>query len=289
MTPPISTTTTSTSVQILSLPNELLLIVAENFDHPSDVSSLTRTSRRLTLLLTPLLHKLALQDKHGASAIHWAATRGYEPLVRLALQSGVEVDGKDWMGRTPLHQAMESCHEATIGLLLAKGASVAARDLIGCTPLHIAMRGYTAIVRSLEGGNIDTSHYHENRALATRLQETAARVLLDHGADPNAQTSDGDTSLHYAARFCHSARSRQLIRLLLNKGADPLLKNWRHYKPSDHVLVWPQTYKMIKRREWRRDKGYIYASILCITGGYPYTKDKKYTLIRFLYGEDCHP
>lgn len=163
---------------------------------------------------------------------------------------------------------MESCHAATIKLLLEKGANVAASDLVGCTPLHTAMRGYTAVLGYLKGAKIGSVQYWENRPLAAQLHETAIRILLQHGADPNAQTRDGDTVLHYATKYRHSSRNPQLIKLLLDKGANPFLKNSRHYKASDHMRDWEEAYKMIKRREWIKDKGYIYASILRITGGY---------------------
>lgn len=199
------------------------------------------------------------------------------------------MDDKDWMGRTPLHKAMESCHEATVKLLLANGANVAARDLVGCTPLHLAIRAHLAVMRALKSGTIHTPNYADKRAQATLLQQTATRILLEHGADPNAQADDGDTALHYAARFFRPVYTTELIKLLLKNGANPLLRNYRGTRPSDSVMSWPHAYRKIKRSEWRRDKGYIYASILCIAG-YPYAEyDKKYTLVKLLYGRDCEP
>jgi uncharacterized protein len=44
-----------------------------------------------------------------------------------------------------------------------------------------------------------------------------ARVLLDHGADPNRPGEDGFTALHAAAQ----SGDEELARLLLEHGADP--------------------------------------------------------------------
>lgn len=209
----------------------------------------------------------------------------------------MEVNKKDWTGRTPLHRAMESCHEATLKLLLERGADVAASDLAGHTPLHLLLTG--SIILStmkhirLPAEKFGSPEYSqcEKKALAIQRQESAVRLLLKHGADPNSQTNAGDTPLHYAARNCHFLRSTRLIKLLLDNGANPLLENSRRCKASYHLANWPRPYRMVKVSEWRRDKGYIYATILYISTRYTVADvdTNKYTLVKFLYGKDWRP
>jgi ankyrin repeat protein len=48
-------------------------------------------------------------------------------------------------------------------------------------------------------------------------------MLLDHQADPNVQTNDGDTPLHHAA----FRGDRRMMALLLKKGASPNIANFK--------------------------------------------------------------
>eukprot|EP00239_Pterosperma_sp_CCMP1384_P005691 CAMPEP_0197853702 /NCGR_PEP_ID=MMETSP1438-20131217/23229_1 /TAXON_ID=1461541 /ORGANISM="Pterosperma sp., Strain CCMP1384" /LENGTH=120 /DNA_ID=CAMNT_0043468199 /DNA_START=320 /DNA_END=682 /DNA_ORIENTATION=+ len=57
----------------------------------------------------------------------------------------------------------------------------------------------------------------------------AARVLLDKGANPCAQTRFGRTPLHYAAQVDNN----KIVRSLLDYGADPHIKDRRGVKPLD--------------------------------------------------------
>lgn len=56
-----------------------------------------------------------------------------------------------------------------------------------------------------------------------------ARLLLAHGANPNAQDSYGNSPLHYAV----SNQSSNIVRILHDHGADGLLQNLDHTSPLD--------------------------------------------------------
>ena len=60
-----------------------------------------------------------------------------------------------------------------------------------------------------------------------------ALLLLQHGADVNALTSDGDTPLHCCWRF----DSDEIAALLLDNGADPAAINFRGQTPLDLVTA----------------------------------------------------
>ncbi|KAJ1493557.1 ankyrin repeat protein, partial [Baffinella frigidus] len=75
-------------------------------------------------------------------------------------------------------------------LLLEKNADVSAQCKQGWSPLHSA---------------------------ADRGNDSAVKLLLDHGASVEAKSEDdGQTSLHVAAR----QGEEQVLKLLLDKGAD---------------------------------------------------------------------
>ena len=108
-------------------------------------------------------------------------------------------------GFTALHLAVFAEQDDAARLLLERGADVNVRStgaVVRVPPL-----GTAAFVRS------------------TRL----AGVLLDAGADVNAQGEGGFTALHAAAQNGDEA----LVRLLLERGADPALANDRGETPRD--------------------------------------------------------
>ena len=87
-------------------------------------------------------------------------------------------------------------HEEVARALLAMGANaqLAARNALGVSPLHPACASRSAGV---------------------------VKLLLDHGADPNAVEGNGMTPLHTAA----GAGDREIIAILLAAGADHSLRS----------------------------------------------------------------
>lgn len=218
-----------TIMPLLDFPNELLLMVAENLPDVKSLSALILTNRRLASLLTPLLHSRATEDKDGIPALLWAAWRGHEPLVRLLLDQGVDIDmhhGED--RKTALHKAVWYEHLDVLRVLLDKGANIHARASHGYTVLHLVAIGTRntseAIARLLldHGANPDVQNEHKVTPLHLVVQQTVpglvaiAKLFLDKGAKRNPRNGSGDTPLHHATRFGR----KEMVSLLLDNGAD---------------------------------------------------------------------
>jgi uncharacterized protein len=127
-------------------------------------------------------------DIFEAAAVPGAAERGRELLkADPSLASAWSRDGF-----TPLHLASFFGHEEMARLLLDCGAppDAVSRNAMSLRPLHSAAAG---------------------RVLGI------VKLLLEHGADANAQQHGGWTALHAAA----SHGDRALAELLLEHGADP--------------------------------------------------------------------
>ena len=115
------------------------------------------------------------------------------------------VDERDRRGSTPLHVAARGNHRAAVRLLLDRGADIGAVNRHGHPALADAVEtnALAAAVVLLERGassDCPAGHFGGtalHRAIANRYPDMA-RLLLDHGADPNRQDGAGKTALHDA-------------------------------------------------------------------------------------------
>lgn len=183
-----------------SLPNEIILLTANNLEDPSHISSLIRTSRHLANLITPLLHHHAVQDRGVMTALGWASMKGYTPLAKLLLSKGVDIDHSGPRSLSPLHYAAGGCHLAIMSLLIDHGAKIEARDpIFARTPLHMAV--YTP----------------ESQTRAPGAVPGVVQKLLQSGANPTSKSPSSQTPMHMAAMS--RLDSRAVIDILVEFGA----------------------------------------------------------------------
>jgi len=169
---------------LLSLPNELLLEIAQHLPRLSDLNSLLLGNQRLRYLLTPHLIKRAVAPVpiggRSSSVLHWAAAHGDTALLQTLLSyihrkkllgKSNPINDRDRDGRTPLYAATMNNDIASVELLLQHGADVRGSGIRG-NPLFYAV----------PMGN------HE-----------MIQLLLNAGANPRAAGPDGFTVLHVAA------------------------------------------------------------------------------------------
>ncbi len=91
------------------------------------------------------------KDQTGSTALHLAALRGDDPIIRLLLKHEADVNIKTNIGETPLMIAALRGFPETVRLLLAAGADVRAKDDRGGTPLmHALERNHSEIAEILK-------------------------------------------------------------------------------------------------------------------------------------------
>ena len=191
-------------------------------------------------LITHMLKKgfnIDIQGYYGNTLLHWALLSNNEEIVQFLLKNGANpsiqnrtritpfyiaaqkgnVVAMDMMLKkeetkkevmtnsynwTTLHTAVRECWKEATKLLLRRGADINAKNAIGKTPLHIA-----------------AAKWHVGM-----LQE-----LLKNKPDLNVQDANGNTPLHDAVSS--NTVSIQTIKMLLAKGANPMIRNYAGLTP----------------------------------------------------------
>ncbi|MEW5312959.1 MAG: hypothetical protein WDW38_004556 [Sanguina aurantia] len=86
-----------------------------------------------------------LEDTMGWSALHIAAHKGFDPIVRELLTRGARPNLQDKMGRAPLHLACAAGHMEVVKALLKAGAKRELRDQNGQSPYDFAAERHPPI------------------------------------------------------------------------------------------------------------------------------------------------
>jgi ankyrin repeat protein len=170
------------------------------------------------------------RDEHGMLKAMHALYEGDLTRARELLPADDELDvaeaaafGRLDRLRTLLERSPEAANERS-------------RD--GFTPLHLAIFGGSLeAVRLLiaHGADVDAVSEHPTirvRPLGTAAfgrSTEAARLLLDAGADVNGRGEGSFTALHSAA----ASGDQDLVRLLLEHGADATLADLQGRRPAD--------------------------------------------------------
>jgi ankyrin repeat protein len=140
-----------------------------------------------------------------------AARNGHTKVASMLLQYGSEWDATDSSMNTALHYAAAYGWIDSIELLLKAGAAVNAQNSWKVSPINIAMlmNHHGCVRRFLEEPNVDVNGKDDKgRTLIMlsllRLDDESVdfvSYLLKKGADPNLPDLEGQTSIHYIAKY----------------------------------------------------------------------------------------
>ncbi|KAJ5117540.1 hypothetical protein N7448_011172 [Penicillium atrosanguineum] len=189
--------------------------------------------------------KVAILLKHGAKPVisddqstryilHFAAARNATPgILKMLINTGIDIDSQDGRGRTPLQIAAAHSRTRAVRRLLDYGATVNFKCMYGnekgWTALFYAAApknpslNTTTIIRTLlvHGADIDCRSEELQTPLhlaISRRANSQARELVLSGASIGARNSEGETLLHVATLT--GTRHRDLTQWLGQIGAD---------------------------------------------------------------------
>jgi hypothetical protein len=234
--------------------------------HPELVKANTEIDQRA---LMPVDYKGAPakpRETLTLQLIHLAIIRGNIEALRLLIERGADVNARNADGRLPLHDCFELNHDDFTKILLDSGAVVDvcaaaahgmndrlreilashpedANDLqTGNSPLGWAAYGHqpeSAKILLRHGAVVDRAPY-DARAwgpAAMVASKDVARVLLEHGADPNWRDEGGNTPIHCVIRSRIVRDPAVFVRTLVEFGADLGLRNSDGRTALDEALM----------------------------------------------------
>jgi len=186
---------------------------------------------------------------NGFTALAYASWYGRDELIKILLSKDADPDIGTNDGTTPLMYASMAGNTGAIELLIKNGADVNAKNKNGIDALYEAITsGRTKAVELLKakgadikeserilkkikitGTNINSRDSRGNTMLAKAAYEKdflKAKLLIDRGAKVNDYSSKGEhdilqATLDYTPHYL----CRDLLKLLIDKGADPYCNN----------------------------------------------------------------
>ena len=193
-------------------------------------------------------------DKYNETPLYFAARKGHTHTVELLLSKSASIEATDDNNHTPLHCAASNGHTSIVELLLSKGASIEAVRKTDYSPLHFAAsNGHTTTVELLlsKGASIQAAgefNYTPLHSAASHGHNSTIELLLSKGASIEATDREGDTPLHLAAMFSGTST----VKLLLSEGASIEARNTYYRTPLQHATLRfgnPLVLKLLERAE----------------------------------------
>jgi ankyrin repeat protein len=228
-----------------------------------------RGSPELASLLMARGAKPDGRDASQRTPLHTAAQSNNTNLINLLLTTGADLQARDASASTPVHSALASGANEALQTLVAAKPNLELRGTgLALTPLQWAvLHGRTNAVELLlkAGANPNVAVDASMPSFSTSFNGTIcsfskngdaplhwavrghilsiARLLLEHGADPNATSLAGQRALHLAV----SARDLDLTRVLLENRASPNVLDRSDQTPLDYAKQW--------QRDAQREQG----------------------------------
>lgn len=208
----------------------------------------------------------SIERDSSSSPLQAAARAGNLDIVAFLLRSKqhrfkIDINDSDRHGKTALHYAAEGCNESVVDFLLQqRKIDTNCQDSQWYTPFLLAIQAtadrskkYATIKRFVRNKSVDCNLRATDSVnglhLAAMARDATLKIVLRHVQGINDQDWTGDTPLHKAVE----CNSKPNIDVLLKNGADPTIVNEgrltplllachkRHLGPMELLLSLPQS------------------------------------------------
>lgn len=201
-------------------------IHAEDMEGKSPLSRALETSLEMTKKLVNSSNASS-RDSLGNTPLHIAIENGASiEQITYLIECGADINARNRNGDSPLFLAVKGNLRAIGEKLLAKQADVFATNTENYSPLRMAMTIggdvqdwilSSEVIKNTDGIGNTPLHYAAEWQI-----DSAVSVLLEKGANPNVQNSNGETPMFSAVK----SDSISTIRLLLQKGANKEIRDY---------------------------------------------------------------
>jgi ankyrin repeat protein len=183
------------------------------------------------------------KDNNGDTPLHVAALHGQVAAVQALLDGGSDANAKNNYGPFTPGDLWDKVlasnnHQDPVGVLSVHGDDARYMQN-GYTPLHLAIFSikHKQIVEMLVNKGADVNAQPASGATALffaviRDQKDDVQFLLDHGANVNLPDAYGDTALDMALRLQYGS----IIQILLDKGADVNAVDQSQHRPLSYAM-----------------------------------------------------
>ncbi len=193
------------------------------------------------------------EDRAHNTPLLIAAKKGNLPIVSVLLREGANANAITSADEAPFLSAAQSGNSVIVNFLLEHGANVNLKVKSGLTPLMVAARfGHGHLVRQFLSKNADYNDTDQGGKTpliwATVTPGTSIgrrqiiQSLIQKGAQVNSQDKEGNTALMY----CVQNGFKDETQILLENGADALLKNMQGLSAVDLAVAKPDILALLK-------------------------------------------
>jgi ankyrin repeat protein len=241
---------------------------------PLHQASLLGHEGLVELMIRKYSPNLDKKDSVGGTPLLYTVRGGHESIAEILIDGGANVNSPDNFEQTPVQAAIGLVNYKTmLDLLVIRGGNINQQDIHGNTALHLAVQygltldviktlitlgndpnirnseGSIPLIYALTSNREDLISYltplsdifavNQNNQSSVLLAMSGDMALMESFFTPSnltLQDVEGNSALHYAATYPLDELTREKMIFMVNRGADPNVRNARGMTPLHSAI-----------------------------------------------------